>query len=146
MAHGDAPEGKWRGIFGMEWVASTLYTTSELGISSITTAMRTPRLLVVDWTDVPTFKCTSPFRRKTKSGFCACSITFRTHSSTYCYASLSFIYLHCRKSKAIPLQAWTGPEVSRRFQDSLHINVARLSALRTGRLYTSGNIPGTHFC
>ena len=43
------------------------------------------------------------------------------------------------KGKAIPLQAWTGPEVSRRlrlpdFQDNRHMKVVR-SALRTGRIY-----------
>ena len=38
MAHGDAQEGKWRGNWWMEWVASTLHTTSEHGVSSITTA------------------------------------------------------------------------------------------------------------
>ena len=38
MAHGDAREGKWRGNRRMEWVASTLHTTSERGVSSITTA------------------------------------------------------------------------------------------------------------
>jgi hypothetical protein len=38
MAHGDAREGKWRGNWRMECVASTLYTTSEHGVSSITTA------------------------------------------------------------------------------------------------------------
>jgi hypothetical protein len=38
MAHGDAREGKWRGNWWMEWVASTLHTTSEHGLSSITTA------------------------------------------------------------------------------------------------------------
>ena len=37
MAHGDAREGKWRGNWRMEWVASTLLTTSEHGVSSITT-------------------------------------------------------------------------------------------------------------
>ena len=31
-------EGKWRGNWRMEWVASTLHTTSEHGVSSITTA------------------------------------------------------------------------------------------------------------
>ena len=31
-------EGKWRGNWPMEWVASTLHTTSEHGVSSITTA------------------------------------------------------------------------------------------------------------
>ena len=44
------------------------------------------------------------------------------------------------ESKAIPLQAWTGPESSRkvkapRFQDNRHMKVVRLSALRTGLLY-----------
>jgi len=38
MAHGDAREGKWRGNWRMDWVSSTLHTTSELGVSSITTA------------------------------------------------------------------------------------------------------------
>ena len=33
-----------------------------------------------------------------------------------------------------------------RFQDNRHMKVVRLSALRIGRLYPSGNIPGTHFC
>ena len=37
MAHGDAREGKWRGNWRMEWVASTLHITSERGVSSITT-------------------------------------------------------------------------------------------------------------
>jgi len=53
--------------------------------------------------------------------------------------------------KAIPLQAWTGPEGCRRlrlprFQDNRHMKVVRLSAIRTGRLYPSGNTPGSHFC
>jgi len=34
MAHGDAREGKWRGNWRMDWVASTLHTTSEHGVSS----------------------------------------------------------------------------------------------------------------
>jgi len=38
MAHGEAREGKWRGNWRMEWVASTLHTASEHGVSSITTA------------------------------------------------------------------------------------------------------------
>jgi len=38
MAHGDAREGKWRGNWRMEWVASTLHIASEHGVSSITTA------------------------------------------------------------------------------------------------------------
>jgi len=38
MAHGDAREGKWRGNWRMKWVASTLHTTSEHSVSSITTS------------------------------------------------------------------------------------------------------------
>jgi len=39
MAHGDALEGEMKGAnWRMQWVASTLHTTSEHGVSSITTA------------------------------------------------------------------------------------------------------------
>jgi len=66
----------------MEWVASTLHTTPEHGVSSITTAdthtsaassklNRSPRR----------FKWTRPFRRKTISGFCAYAITFQLAST-----------------------------------------------------------------
>ena len=45
-----------------------------------------------------------------------------------------------RRCKTIPLQAWTGPEGAQEvlahiFQDSRHMKVVRLSALRAGRLY-----------
>jgi len=33
-----------------------------------------------------------------------------------------------------------------RFQDNRHMKVVGLSALHTGHLYPTGNIPGTHFC
>jgi len=77
MAHGDAQEGKLRG----NWQSSTLHTTLEHGLSSITT---------ITTADVHTsaassrmngrplqFKWTRPFHRKTKSGFCVCAITFQ---------------------------------------------------------------------
>jgi hypothetical protein len=78
MAHGDALEGKWRGNWRMEWVASTLHTTSERGVFSITnadahTSAASSRL---NWRP-RRFKWTRPFRRKTKSCFCACAITFK---------------------------------------------------------------------
>jgi len=84
MAHGDAQEGNWRWIWQMEWGASTLHTTSEHGVSSITTAdahisSASSRL---NWHPC-WFKWTRPFRRKTKSGFCACAITFQTQSTQY---------------------------------------------------------------
>ena len=62
---------------GMQWVASILHTTSEHGVSIITTAdahtsAASSRL---NWSPCR-FKWTRPFRRKTKSGFCACAVTF----------------------------------------------------------------------
>jgi len=49
------------------------------------TLIRTPRLPVVDWTDVPLrFKWTRPFHRKTKSGFCVCAITFQMQCNHCC--------------------------------------------------------------
>ena len=55
--------------------------------------MHTPWLPVVDWTDPHhRFKWTSPFRQKTKSGFCASAITFQTQSTTN-QRSIPFGYL-----------------------------------------------------
>jgi len=82
MAHGDARKGKWRGNCRMEWGASTLHTTSEYCVSSITTAdahtsAASSRL---NWRH-RRFKWTRPFRRKTKSGLFACAITFQLAST-----------------------------------------------------------------
>jgi hypothetical protein len=77
MAHGDAREGKWRGNWRMEWVASTFHTTSEHGVSSITTAdAHTSATSRLNWCPRQ-FKWTRPFRLKSESGFCACVITFQ---------------------------------------------------------------------
>ena len=74
MAHGDAQEGKWKG----NW-----RTTSEHGVSSITTAdVHTSAAITwLNWRPW-WFKWTHPFRRKTKSGFCVCAITFQPQSTT----------------------------------------------------------------
>jgi hypothetical protein len=85
MAHGDARKGKWKGNWRTEWVASTLHTTSEHDVSSITTAdahtsAASSRL---NWRP-RRFKRTPPFRQKTKSGFCACAITFQMQSTCTC--------------------------------------------------------------
>jgi hypothetical protein len=92
MAHGDVRTGKWRGNWRMEWVASTLHTSSEHGASSITTAdahtsAASSRL---NWRP-RRFKWGRPFRRKTKSGFCGCVITFETQS-TICSNSLRALW------------------------------------------------------
>ena len=51
MAHGDELEGKSRGKCRMEWVASTLHSTSELVYPALLPLMRTPQLPIFDWTD-----------------------------------------------------------------------------------------------
>jgi len=80
VTHGRGSEG---GNWQMEWVASTLHTTLEHGVSSITTAdahtsAASSRL---KWHPCR-FKQARPFRQKTKSGFCACAITFQLASNT----------------------------------------------------------------
>ena len=84
IAHGDARKGKWRVNWRMEWVASTLHTTSEHGVSSITTAdahtsAASSRL---NWRPPADSNGLVRFARKTKSGFCACAITFQLASTS----------------------------------------------------------------
>ena len=87
MARGDAREGKlkernWR----MQWVAITLHTTSEHGVSSITTAdAHTPRLRSsrLNWRQRADLNGLARFARKTKSGFCARAIIFQTQSTWF---------------------------------------------------------------
>jgi hypothetical protein len=78
IAHGNAWEGKW-----IEWVASTLHTTLEHSVSSITTAdsHTSAASSWLNWPSPSRFKWTYPFRRKTKSGFCTCAIIFQTWST-----------------------------------------------------------------
>ena len=54
VAHGDAREGKWRGNWRMEWVASTLAPSPNVVYPALLKLMRTPRLPAVDWTDAHT--------------------------------------------------------------------------------------------
>jgi hypothetical protein len=91
-AHGDARQDKWRGNWRMEWVASTLHTTSEHGVSSITTAaVHTSAASSRLYWGPCRFKWTRPFRRKTKSGFCACAITFQAQSTTRLQSALLLV-------------------------------------------------------
>jgi len=71
----------------------------------------------------------------------ACWITEATHTlrirNIYCLSTVTIFAKY--KGKAVPLQAWTGPEVSRKLRFPDFVTTAqddgRLSALRTGRLY-----------
>jgi len=53
MAQGDAREGKWRGNWRMEWVASTLTLPRNVVYPALLPLMRTTWLPAVDWTDAP---------------------------------------------------------------------------------------------
>jgi hypothetical protein len=67
----------------MEWVASTFHTTSEHGVSSMTTAdARTSAASSrLNW-HLHRFKGTCLFCQKTKSVFCVCAVTFQMQSTS----------------------------------------------------------------
>ena len=83
MAHGDARQGKWRGNMRVECVASNLAlylrTWSIHGLSA--DAHTSGACSRLNWRP-RRFKWTRPLRWKTKSGFCACAITFQTCSTS----------------------------------------------------------------
>ena len=74
---------------------------------------------------------------------CNLTVTYQHFGGTYClHAQGKTVKLFRSvkgKGKAVPLQAWTGPEVSRKLRFPDFVTTAqdggRLSALRTGRLY-----------
>jgi len=92
-----------RGSEGETGVGSQYsHKTSEGGVSSITnadahTSAASSRL---SWLPLR-FKWTHPFRRKTKSGFCACAIRFRTSSTAACLSSVWLCKLSHAKLKLI---------------------------------------------
>jgi len=81
-------------------VASTLHTTSEHGLSSITTAdaHNSAASSRLNWRPRQ-FKWTRLFLRKTKSGFCACAITFQTQCNIYmlCILHLLVWFINCTR-------------------------------------------------
>jgi len=97
MAHGDAREENWRGNKRMEWVTSKRHITAEHRLA------RAVQTLQADEHDSSAssrlnwrprrFKCTRPFRRKTKSGFCVCAITFQTQSDTFNFFWPSYLWI-----------------------------------------------------
>ena len=87
MAHGDAREEKWRGNKGTKWVTSKRHMTAEHRLARAVQTLQTdvnssPANSRLNWRPCR-FKWTRPFRRKTKSGFCACTITFQTQSTSH---------------------------------------------------------------
>ena len=110
MAHGDAREEKWRGNKRMERATSKCHMTAEKRLARAVQSLKadvhsSPASSRLNW--LPRrFKWTSPFRRKTKSGFCACAITFQTQST-----DIIMVY-HCGTVSAVdmvqcgPVRTW----------------------------------------
>ena len=100
MAHGDAREGKRKGNWRMERVASTLLTTSDMVYPALLPTIRADAHTSaassrLNW-HPRWFKWARPFRRKMKSGFCACAITFQLASTTVGRTSLYEWSVRCR--------------------------------------------------
>jgi len=54
--------------------------------------------------------------------------------------------LFIEKGKAIPLQAWTGPEGSRKLRLPDFKTIGTGGGKVVSPTHRPGNIPGTHFC
>ena len=82
VTHGGEVKGKLENGMGSQYS----HTTSERGVSSINTAdaHNSAASSRLNWRPCR-FKWTRTFRRKTKSGFCTCAITFQTQSATILY-------------------------------------------------------------
>ena len=65
------------------------------------------------------------------------------------FSNTKYVFLSC-KSKAVPLQAWTGPEGSRKLRFPDFITTAqdggKVVSLTHRPPLPAGNAPGTHFC
>jgi hypothetical protein len=85
MAHDDARLETWRGNWRMEWVASKRHMTAEHRLARAVQTLQadahsSPASSRLNWRP-RRFKWTRPLRRKTRSGFCACAITFQAQST-----------------------------------------------------------------
>ena len=85
VAHGDAREEKWRGKRQMEWLTKQasvwLGTFHPVLLQSFSPDPHSKKASTrLNW-HPRRYKWTRPFRWKTESGFCACAITFRLHST-----------------------------------------------------------------
>ena len=70
-----------------------------------------------------------------------------THTHTCIYI---YIYIYIGKSKAVPLQAWSGPKGSRKLRFPDFMTTAqgggKIVSLTHGPHLPPGNPPDTHFC
>jgi pantothenate kinase-related protein Tda10 len=70
--------------------------------------------------------------------------------SAFCIRFLQNLDSLCKKGKAVPLQAWSGPEGSRKLSFPDFLTTAQYGGKVASRTHRSpippGNTPGTHFC
>jgi len=65
-------------------------------------------------------------------------------------SELSFLQIHTKKGKAVPLQTWSGPEGSRKLRFPDYMTMAQDGGKVVSPTHQPplppGNAPGTHFC
>ena len=111
MTHGS---GRWRGNMRVSWVASSLALYLRTWcIQHYHHYYRWRALLGCRSTELTNpppprqFKWTRPFRWKTKSGFCACAITFQMCSTTLFYRGDKSLFRPGRKQPNVSARmAW----------------------------------------
>jgi len=76
-------------------------------------------------------------------------VSYRFPFNTLTYSYINIFQLH-KKGKSVPLQAWSGPEGSRklRFPDFMKTpqDGGKVVSLTHRPPLPPGNAPGTHFC
>ena len=107
VAHGDAREGKWRGNWRMEWVASTLTPSPNAVYAALLKLMRTHL-----GCQQPT-ELTSPTDLNGLVLFWERRNLVSAHVPSRSARAIQTLQV---KDKAITLQAWTVPQGSRKFR------------------------------
>jgi len=108
-----------------------------------------PRLIKKEFT-VPRSHRGSETLAYSVQTLCYCQITRLLSKPKVGSFSTQLHMFYC-KGKCNPITGldrpwWFQEDEAPRFQNNRYMKMISLSALRTGRLYSPGNIPGTHFC
>jgi hypothetical protein len=142
------------------WASGPVWKSAEIRCCKVFFARKVTAVWRLSL-EVPEWRCRVDFCRPADS---CCRLRVSRWACCSCLSILSWKLLHVEtramtcnhyihrsteaKGKAIPVEASTGfQEVKAAiFQDSRHMEVVRLSALRTGRLYPQEIPVSTHFC